>query len=149
MPLRYHEFYQLQVYGDYFISSKSRSHRSAAIMALWPSPSGRITSRRCNEEDIRIGVIQFFILHNPIITGASDHPYLLAKVKWYEDHPRKNWFKNSVILSTTIFSAESEASFIPVSRIMSRCATAKESITFDYGIDNVTVGLPLTRRQDE
>ena len=72
--------------------------------------------------------------------------HILAKVKWYEDHPRKQWFENSISLSATLFVAESEASFMPVSRIMLRCATIQQKIMFDYGEDNVIVCIPLTRR---
>lgn len=54
-----------------------------------------------------------------------------AKVKWYEDHPRKNWLGNSIILSATLFDTESESSFVPVSRIMSRCAIVAQSLRFD------------------
>lgn len=75
-----------------------------------------------------------------------NQPHIFAKVKWYEDHPRKNWLKNSIILSATLFDTESESSFIPVSRFMSRCAMVKQTLTFDYGEDNVNVFIPLTRR---
>ena len=37
IPLRYEEFSDMQVFGQVFISLKSRSQRSTAVMAIWPS----------------------------------------------------------------------------------------------------------------
>ena len=146
VPMRYEQITQLDVFGQIYISLKSRSSKSRAIMAIWPGLNGAILDRECNTEDVRIGIIEYLISHTPKITGIPDQPHILAKVKWFQDHPRKNWFSNSVILSATLFDADSEASFIPVSRIMSRCAFVKQSILFDYGSDNVNVCMPLIRR---
>ena len=115
-------------------------------MAIWPGLNGAILDRECNTEDVRIGIIECLISHTPKISGIPDQRHILAKVKWFQDHPRKNWFSNSVILSATLFEADSEASFIPVSTIMSRCVFVKQSILFDYGSDNVNVCMPLIRR---
>lgn len=147
VPLRYEEVTQLKVFGDLLTSLKSRSKSSTAIMATWRGLNGKIV-RRSNSEDVRVGVVEYFAVHLPSIKGIRDQPHLLAKVKWYEDHPRKNWFNNSIILSATLFDGESEASFIPVSRIMTRCAVISRSLKFDYGEDHVVVCIPLIRRID-
>lgn len=148
VPLRYEEFTQLEVFGSIYTSQKSRHRRSDSIMAVWRCLNGSIINRSFSCEDVRTGVVEYFISHTPRILGLPDKPHILAKVQWYQDHPRKNWFKNSLILSATLFDEESEASFIPVSRIMSRCAVLKKSLTFDYGQDNVNVCIPLVRRVD-
>lgn len=131
--MRYEEISQLEVYGKVFISLHSRSHRSSAIMAIWPNVNGSILDRECNTEDIRVGLIEYLMLHTPNIAGMPDQAHIVAKVKWFQDHPRKNWYGNSIVLSATLFDGDSEASFVPVSRIMSRCAILKKSILFDYG----------------
>ena len=97
---------------------------------------------------MRVGLVEYFISHTPTIAGIPDQPHILAKVKWFQDHPRKNMLKNSIILSATLFDTESKASFIPVSRIMSRCAIIKQTLRFDYGSDIVNVCMPLVRRID-
>lgn len=148
IPLKYEEFSNLEVFGKLYTSLKSRSRRSAAVMGIWCGQNGKIINRSSNFEDVRTGLIEYFLLHVPKINGISDQPHILAKVKWYEDHPRKFWMNHSIVLSATLFHDESEASFIPVSRIMSRCATIKQSMKFDYGEDNV-VCIPLHRRLDE
>lgn len=53
------------------------------------------------------------------------------------DHPRRDYLDTSVIL-TTVFDSDSCACFMPVSRIMSRCAISSPiSLNFDYGVDTV------------
>lgn len=47
--------------GEEFISVSSRSQRSAAIIANWPSVIGRIDTM--GMRDPRIGLIQFFFRH--------------------------------------------------------------------------------------
>lgn len=118
VPLRYEEFSDLEVFGTLYTSLKSRSHRSAAIMGLWPGLNGNIIIRTCNSEDIRTGLIEHFLLDIPSIDGIPDQPHIIAKVSWYEDHPRKFWMKHSIVLSATLLDCESEASFLPVSRII-------------------------------
>ena len=144
VPLRYEECTQVEVFGKLFTSLKSRSRQSSAVMAVWRSVIGKIIVT--DSDDVRIRMVEYFAVHVPCISGFPDQAHLLAKVRWYEDHPRKFWFKNSIVLSATLFDGESEAAFIPVSRIMSRCATIKRTLTFDYGEDSVIVCIPLIRR---
>lgn len=146
VPMQYEEFNQVEIFKKLYTSSKSRSHKSTTIMAIWPSLTVRILDRSYRSEDVRVGIIEYFILHNPIIQGQKDQPHIFAKVKWFDDHVRKNWFKNSIVVSCTLFSNETEASFLPVSRIMSRCARSEETLQLDYGTDKVNVCIPFTRR---
>ena len=50
--------------GGIYTSEKSRSERSSAILAAWPSVSG-VLLRTPHEDDLRVGIVQFFILHTP------------------------------------------------------------------------------------
>ena len=127
VPLRYEEFYQLQVLQSYFSSSKSRTSRSAAVLAARPSPCGILTGRRPTANDVRVGTIEFFISHKPTINEADDRegvhvttPHLLAQVKWFQDHPQKYSLKNGVVLASAVYEL---TSFIPVSRIITQCAS--------------------------
>lgn len=67
-------------------------------MAIWPSLTGKILDCNYRMEDIRVGIIEYFILHNPIIQGQKDQPHIFAKVKWFDDHVSKNRFKNSIVI---------------------------------------------------
>ena len=57
-------------------------------------------------EDLRVGEIQFFFTHTPAIADNDSNvfelPHVMAKVLWYQDHPRKlSKFKHGILLSTT------------------------------------------------
>ena len=149
IPMLYQEFNQVDIFKQIYTSSKSRCHKSTTIMAIWSSLTGEIVDRSYKMEDVRAGIIEYFVLHNSVIQGQKDQPHIFAKVKWFDDHVRKNWFKNSIIVSCTLFSDETEASFLPVSRIMSRCARSEETLQLDYGQDKVNVCIPFTRRIDD
>jgi len=107
----FEEFNQIEIYNQTYTSSKSHSKRSTTIVA---SLTGKILNRNYKTEDVRAGIIEYFMLHTPIIKDQPKKPHILAKVKWFNDHVRKSWFKNSIVVSCTLFANETEASFIPV-----------------------------------
>ena len=159
VPLQYNEFSKMKVLGEIYTSVKSRSERSAAILAAWPSVTGRLSTDTPQENDLRIGIIQFFFLHTPHIkkdTAANTamisdselvkKQHIFAKVFWLSDHPRKLVeYKNGILMAATIFDSTSSAEFIPVSRIISRVATVNCTVKLDYGEDKVTIAVPLKR----
>ena len=149
MPLKYTEFYQIEIYGHYYSSSKSRSQRSTYIMATWPNCIGKIIDYSCTSKDVRVGVIEYFVSYIPIITDVQNQEHMLAKVKWYDDHPRKAWFRNSIIVLSTLHMNESEVTFMPISRIMSKYARIDQMLKFDYGTDKVNLCMPFIWRIDE
>lgn len=80
----------------------------------------------------------------PSTIPETDH--LFAKVAWYGKHPREDHFPYPIRVVTTLFDTEGAASFIPVSRIASRCAVSNNQyIMFDYGEDCVSVVCPLIK----
>ena len=107
VPLRYEEFYQLEVFQYMLSSSKSRTSKSAAVIAAWPSPCGILTERIPTADDVRVGIIEFFFLHKPTINEADDRravtsPHLLAEVKWFQD---KFFLKNGIILAAAVYES--------------------------------------------
>ncbi len=110
VPLRYQEFRKVKVSQNTYISAKSRSTPSAAIATVWPSPSGILSSRKPSGDDVRVRVIQYFLLHTPSLQVSSGEevrdivqkPHILAQVDWYQDHPRKFSIGNGIILATTV-----------------------------------------------
>ena len=141
---RFHkEFKTLVINGDEYISVKSRSQRSAAVIAHWPSLTGTIDTM--GEAPCRIGNVQSFIRHQITFDGvgsSSSMVTMLARIKWFENHPRRDHFYRSVIVCGTMFCAESSSTFIPVSRIMGRCTTLKTRYHFDYGQDCIMIAIP-------
>ena len=158
VPLQYKECRQINVMGEIYTSEKSRSERSSAILAAWPSVSG-VLLRTPHEDDLRVGIVQFFILHTPhirkdIVVNATaltnvellKEPHILAKVSWLQDHPRKLMkYKNGIIMAATVYDMPSSAQYIPVSRIISHCGVIERTVQLDYGEDKVIFAIPIRR----
>ena len=94
IPLRCTEYNQIKVLEQICTSTKSRTTRSAVIIAIWPHLSGILTSTRPQVQDIRVGVIENFFIHTPKLKQRNadnnvilQQPHLLASIKWYQDHP--------------------------------------------------------------
>ena len=68
--------------------------------------------------------------------------HILAVVDWYENHPQRDYFGESVIVTSSVSYHTTKASFIPVSRIGARCAYVKMHYTFSYGEDCIVVCVP-------
>ena len=65
IPLRCTEYNQIKALEQIYTSTKSRTTRSAVIIAIWPHLSGILTSTRPQVQDIRVGVIEIFFVHTP------------------------------------------------------------------------------------
>ena len=144
----YKQFKSLVVNGEEFISLSSRSQRSSAIIAHWATVIGRIDTMGCGNP--RVGLIKYFIRHTiKLKVDSADKKIdsLLARVKWFEEHPRRNYFYQSVVVCGKLFSGDSYATFIPVSRIMGRCTITQTSFLFDYGEDNITLAIPCIKNK--
>ena len=128
----YKEYKKCVINCEEYTSSNSRSQRSTAIAVRWPNLS-RIDTQ--GEEPPKIGHILSFIDHSIIVSSNLDHhntdstssttkSHILVRLQWYGDHPRRNFLHSSVLLCSTLFDPESCASFMPISRIMCRCAVS-------------------------
>ena len=144
VPRLYTECKKLMINHEEYISAKARSQRSSTIAAYWPNVLGIDTQ---GEAPLRIAQVESFIQHTlPETADTVSKTHILAKVQWYGDHPRRNSFHSSITLCSTVFDGESSACYIPVSRIMCRCALSSPvTMQFDYGVDNVLVAIPLIK----
>ena len=142
---RYFKVYKkCMINGEEYISKNSRSQRSTAVAAKWPNVIG---IDQLGEAPIRIGRIISFVKHT--ISISPDSTVVLARLEWYGDHPRRHFLHSSVLVGSTVFEPKSCVSFMPVSRIMCRCAVSTPlSLTFDYGVDRVYVSIPLTKNSE-
>ena len=151
IPLRHVQFHQVYVFDEAFTSKISRTTRSSMVVGFWPQLSSILKTSPCTE-DIRVGEIQYFIIHKPILKSQSGQPlqqsnkeHMLAVVHWFQDHPRKLSLGQGIVLSATVTESFGPSLYIPLSRVMSRCAFADTVMDFEYGRDKVIVAMPLKR----
>ena len=145
VPLQYVEFRDLKVFDKTFISEKSRSKKSSAIIAAWPSITGILTSRHPCKDDICVGTVKYFLCHSAMIKinqQDTEKNHMLAFVDWNDNHPQKFMLGNGIVISCKSFSS---SSFMPASRIISQCAIVDQTVSFDYGKESVRIALPLKR----
>ena len=140
IPRKHFAFYSIKVLSEHYLSIKSHSQRSAAVMAFWGD-----STINAPGFPIKIGIVQYFFNHLPIfvVNGGRETKHLFAKVQWYQEHIRPHHFNHPVQLVSTLFESGSPYSFIPVSRFLCRCATSPSlSLSFDYGVDNAIAVCP-------
>ena len=125
--------------GDLLGSSKSRSDRSAFILARWCKLGGTIDS---SGGDLRPGVIDFFMKQNVNVNGKYVS-CILASVHWFQAHPSRHSLGAPVeVWCKELFEPEGDASFIPVKRIYGKFIPALDIVAGE----NVLVVCPLTRK---
>lgn len=146
VPLRYTVFQQVKVFEQLYTSCKSRTNHSSTIIAIWPHLTGILDTSNIAIANIRVGKIEYFLMHTATIRNGNadekEHQHLLGRVSWYHDHPEKFFLQNGVLLSTKVSCPTQSASFMPVSRIISRCATLETKLQLSYGEDNVLIVVP-------
>ena len=105
-----------------YITSQCRLKRSPAIVAHWP---GVLGIDQLGEAPVRVGIITSIIRHPVVIKEHATvvKKYnILAHVKWLQDHPHQNCLHDSVIISSNTYESVGPISFIPILRIIARCA---------------------------
>ena len=141
VPKCHFVFSDLEVLGEHYLSSKSRSQRSNTIMAGWYDSTG-------SNLTYQVGEIEFFLSHTigicSLNSGLEGQPsakqkksdHLFTKVNWLANHERPCHFSFPLFLVSTLYSSYSPYTYIPVSRLLCRCAVSpKLFLKFDYGED--------------
>lgn len=140
----YLESKQVSSHGLQLLSTKARSQRSAAVVAHWRNRTGVDPS---GQSPLRVGIVASIFCHDVHVrVGCTTtcRRNILARVNWLEEHPRRNEYIPTILVTCTLVDTENCSSFIPVSRIAARCAiTAKVDVNFDYGEDSVCLCVPL------
>ena len=125
--------------GDLLGSCKSRSDRSAFILARWCKLGGTIDS---SGGDLRPGVIDYFMKQNVKVSGQYA-PCILASVRWFQAHPSRHSLGAPVeVWCKDLFELERDAKFMPVQRIYGKFIPALETVEGE----NVLVVCPLPRK---
>ena len=117
------------------------------MLAVWPFPSVILSSRIPCSDDVRVGVIKYFLLHSAKVkskvnTDSEDiveKTHIIACVDWNEDHSRK------FFLGIGTCKAFTSASFMPVSQISTQCAIVDRKMRMNYGEDSIQISLHLKR----
>ena len=135
----FERFSSVEVGGELYGSSFSRSIRSSYVLASWVSTGGRINIR---DSEPRAGCVQFYMRQNVSVAGEYK-PFLLAYVIWYQDHPERSYFGNPLqVCCKDLFEQLGPASFIPVQRIYSKFVPAFDKVKGE----NVMVVCPIPRK---
>ena len=140
---------RMLINGEEFISTKARSQRSSTVAAHWPAVIG-IDSLR--EAPVKVGISSSFIRHTVTVKHTNTDMiktavHILAQVKWFENHPCRDHFHQSILVSAATHDLDSPAIFIPVSRILARCATIYDCLyRFEHGEDKVCISIPLVKK---
>lgn len=88
-------------------------------IAHWPNVIGNAIDTR-GEAPMRVGSVMYFLQHELTVKSTSDDQaetcrvHLLAKVKWRDNHPYRERYIPTVIMSATTHIPEGCVSYIPV-----------------------------------
>lgn len=135
----FERFSSVEIGGERYGSSESRSIRLSYILASWVSTGGRI---EMNASEPRAGCVKFYMRQNVCI-GGEYRCFLLAYVMWYESHPEQCYFGQPLkVCCKDQFEQLGTASFLPVQRIKSKFVPAFQKVKGE----NVLVVCPISRK---
>ena len=143
-----HKFNRVKLSSKLISSKLAKSDRSSYICANW---LGNNLQMDCT--NYRPGNVIYFLKHKIILKQDEKDicvQSLLAYVGWYKTHEEKNYLHFPI----TIWSHDIEplcfASFIPISRILCRCAQIETNMTFSerpYNNGKVVIIIPTEHIQ--
>lgn len=144
----YHENKKVLINGEEYITSKCKSKRSSAVAAYWP---GVLGIDELGEAPVRVGILTSIIRHSVIIKehGADvQKDNALAHVKWLQDHPQRHFLHSSIIISSNCYENDGPINFIPLSRIITRCAIAS-NVKYKFNLEEncVCINVPLIKKK--
>lgn len=126
----FERFSAVEVGGERYGSSTSRSIRSSYILASWVSTGGRVDT---SASEPRAGCVKFYLRQNVCI----------AYVMWYQNHPNKDYFGQPLqVCCKDLFEQLGPATSLPVQRIQSKFVPAFQRVNGE----DVHVVYPLTRK---
>ena len=126
----------------------ANDHSSSVIAAYWPGSGSSLNAIDYTSK--RIGVVQHFILHSIEFVSEDNNnleneklQHLFCFVYWKKNHPESNWFGVSTIICDDCFEIPDACCFLPIQRVLNKCAYAKIDVHFGSYEDNVLVVCPL------
>jgi len=144
-------FTDLEVLGNHFTSTKSQSKQSKAVVAKWGETMSGDSELSIKVEHFFSHTVAFCNCFEPVTTEQTGYhhcskqrkiEHLFAKVTWFTDHTRPYHFPFPLYLVSSLTIANTVYSYIPVSRLLCRCAISERMLLeFDFGQD---CGTPWT-----
>ena len=104
----------------------NRSASSASIIAAyWPTEGSSINC--INYAHKSIGKVLYYFTQSITVSALTSQKmqYTMAFVQWMETHPQHSLYGISATLCYNVYKAPSLCSFIPVLRIIAKCASCK------------------------
>lgn len=120
--------------GRIFGSAISRRIKAAYILARDPSNGS-----------LQAAQIDHFCLHKIVLKENQKEivaELICAAIKWYEEHPEKNWFCKPALVYCKHFNREG---YIKLPDIVCRVSTCLKNVNFNYGSECVLCVAPLER----
>jgi len=134
------------IIGDEIVSSvRNKEDHQGVIVAYWPSTGSTLAN--VDYTQFNIGLIQHFVKHSITLFDNSNREvtdqHLFCYIRWKQRHPNANWFGRSAVLTDKLNEVESACCYMPIQRIVHRCASG--NITVDFGLhsESILVAVPL------
>ena len=112
------------------VSSKlAKSDRSSFVYAKW---FNKLTETS-PQEICRPGYVHYFLKHTIKLENQGkilSIKTFLAFVGWYKSHPERNHFLSPLTLWSSDYEPLNLASFMPINRILCRCANIHTRMEF-------------------
>ena len=135
----FERFSAVEVGGERYGSSTSRSIRSSYILASWVSTGGLVDT---SASEPRAGCVKFYLRQN-VCVAAKYKLFLLAYVMWYQTHPNSDYFGQPLkVCCKDLFEQLSPTTFLPFQRIQSKFVPAFQRVNGE----DVLVVCPMTRK---
>ena len=135
----FERFSAVEIGGERYGSSASRSARSSFILASWVSNGGRVN---INSSELRPGQVSFYMRQNVLVDGEYQ-AFLLAYVLWFQTHPEKDYFGQPLqVCCKDLFEQLGPATFIPIQRIQCKFVPVIDKVKRE----NVMIVCPIARK---
>jgi len=125
-------------------SSSDANECSSVVMAYWPvkTCSGTL------ERELQVGMIKRFMKHKVKVMEngcTQEKVHVFAHIHWYVKHNQANWYGTSAKLCTNITYTSAACSFMPVQRVLHRCAYGKLDVVIPPNTmsEKVLVAIPI------
>lgn len=138
----YHQCKRIKFSTEIIGSSK---RKEGVIMAYWPRNGNSLDN--IDYTSCQVGVIQFFFKHFISFDNLSEkHEHLFCYVLWKHPHIFNNNFGQSTTVTSTFNEFEDACCFMPVQRIVYRCASGEMKTTIGSITDTVFFACPISMK---
>ena len=137
IPMIHERFHEVKLFNKLYQSIKSRGNHSSVICAYWAGTSGKLLE---SDDELYLQVGFFDTIQLSDTSEPISH--IFVKVHWYQKHWRGNYFNHQrIMVVQPCVDEDGPATFIALSRVLSRCAVIFKTIEFDCGQDNVLIAI--------